>query len=62
VPNASAGVSVFSSAAKNAGPAKNKVGRSAASRSAAPPGVARAGSSTAVAPTENGNSSEFPRP
>jgi len=62
VANASAGTSAFSSAAKNAGPAKNSVGWSAASRAAAPPGVARAGSSTVVAPAEKGNSSEFPSP
>jgi len=55
-------MSAASSAAKKAGPAKNSVGRSLASRPAAPAGVARAGSRMAVAPTENGKNSEFPIP
>jgi len=59
---ASAGASAASSAAKKAGPAKNSDGRSSASRAAAPAGVARAGSRTAVAPTESGKNSEFPMP
>lgn len=48
--------------AKNVGPAKNSVAPNSRARAASNSGRAGSGSSTVVAPTASGNSSELPRP
>ncbi len=48
--------------AKNVGPAKNSVAPYFWARSASVSGLDGAGSSTAAAPTDSGNSTELPRP
>ena len=60
--SASAGRLARSMLAKKVGPAKNSVAPNCYARSAMTSGRAGAGSRIAAAPTENGNSSELPRP
>ena len=60
--SAPAGRPARSMLAKNVGPAKNRVAPYLAAASAITSGRDGLGSSTAVAPTESGNSTELPRP